>query len=415
MPPRGDRVLIVGGGIIGLSTAYHALKAGFRVTLLERGPADGDNCSRANAGMIVPSHFTPLAAPGVIAQGMRWLFDRESPFAIRPRLSPSLARWGWLFWRHANARHVNSSRALLCELNLESRALFEELARVADIGLQTRGLLMLCREASTFREETDLARHATGLGLRAEVLDPEGVAALDPGIRMNVVGGVHFADDAHLDPALVLAALLREVTRMGGGIEHECEVDNIARERGRVSHVCAGDRKFEADHYVIAGGVWSADLLRSIRIRLPLQAGKGYSLTLPQPAQLPSLCSILTEARVAVTPMGTQLRFAGTMEIGDRSLRPNHRRLQGIIKSVPTYFPEFRQQDFEGISPWVGLRPVSPDGLPYLGPAPGLDNLIIAGGHAMMGLSLGPITGKRVAGMLAGEAPLPALDPARFA
>lgn len=414
MPPKGDSLLIVGGGIIGLSTAYYALRAGFQVTLVEREAEAGDNCSRSNAGMIVPSHFTPLAAPGVVGQGLRWLLDRESPFAIRPSLSPAMARWGWLFWRHANARHVASSRELLCRLHLESRQLFEQLAQVADIGLQTRGLLMLCREPSTLEEEAKLARQACELGLQAEVLGPAQIARLDPGIRMKVAGGVHYAEDAHLDPGRVLQVLTREILAMGGRIHHDWEVHAIRQERGRVRAVSGPKGDLQADHYAIAGGAWSAGLLRSLRIRLPLQPGKGYSLTLPKPAQLPTLCSILTEARLAVTPIGDALRIAGTMEIGDRSLEVDPRRLRGIIKSVPHYFPAFEESDFETLKPWVGLRPVSPDGLPYLGLAPGLDNLIIASGHAMMGLSLGPITGKRVAGMLAGEAPIPQLDPARF-
>jgi len=414
MQGQNNRLVIVGGGIIGLSTAYYALKAGFRVTLLERSPLGGDNCSTANAGMIVPSHFTPLAAPGVLGQGLRWLLDPESPFAIRPSLSPAMARWGWLFCLHANERHVSSVQELLCRLHLESRELFRQLAEIGDIGLQTRGLLMLCRDPRVLEKEAKLAEQARKLGLKARVHDAGGLAQLDPGMEMNVVGGVHFADDAHLDPGLLLDLLRREISSMGGECHYDCPIEAIHRENGRVFAVSGPRGHFEADRFVIAGGSWTPELLRGLGLRLPLQAGKGYSLTLAMPAQQPSLCSILTEARVAVTPIGDSLRFAGTMEIGGTDLSINPRRIRGIIKSIPGYFPAFQEKDFEGLTPWVGLRPVSPDGLPYLGPAPGLDNLIVATGHAMMGLSLGPVTGRRIAGLLAGEAPIPQLDAARF-
>lgn len=415
MAKSGDELIIVGGGIIGLSTAYYAAKAGFRATVLERGPAGGPNCSSANAGMVVPSHFIPLAAPGIIGQGLRWLLNPESPFAVRPSLSPAMARWGWLFWRHANGRHVLSSRELLCRLNLESRELFVEIAGTGDIGLETRGLIMLCRDAKVLDKEAEIAAQARQLGLDAKVLDADGLARLDPGIDMQVAGGVHFADDAHLDPGRLLDLLRREIAALGGRIEYDWPVESLERQQGRVVAASGPRGQWKADHFVIAGGSWSPSLMRQLRLRLPLQPGKGYSLTLTNPAQQPTICSILTEARVAVTPIGDSLRFAGTMEIGSLDLKVNRRRVQGILKSIPAYYPAFREADFEGIEPWVGLRPVSPDGLPYLGPAPGLDNLIIATGHAMMGLSLGPVTGKRVAGMLAGQAPIPQLDPARFA
>ncbi|MDX1680663.1 MAG: FAD-dependent oxidoreductase [Akkermansiaceae bacterium] len=414
MPKRGDKLIIVGGGIIGLSTAVQAQEAGFEVTLLERGGELGPNCSSANAGMIVPSHFTPLAAPGVMAQGLRWLLNPESPFAIRPSLSPDMARWGWLFYRHSNARHVAASRELLCELHMESRQLFLDWAKQEDYGLETRGLLMLCRDPEVLEEEAKLAEQARKLGLRTEVLDPAGVAKLEPDIDIDVAGAVFHAEDAHLDPARLLTLLKRRFTEGGGHIHYHCPIGRLERAKGRIRAVHGPGGSYEADHFVVAGGSWTPELLRDLGLRLPLQPGKGYSLTLEQPAQLPTICSLLAEARVAITPMGSKLRVAGTMEIGGLNLDINPRRIQGIIKSVQHYYPAIKEDAFDTRDPWVGLRPVSPDGLPYLGPAPGIDNLIIATGHAMMGLSLAPVTGKRVSAMLSGDAPVPQLDPARF-
>lgn len=414
MPEHGDRLLIIGGGIIGLCTAMQAQKAGFQVTLLERGGQLAPNCSSANAGMIVPSHFTPLAAPGMMMQGLRWLFNPESPFAIKPSLSMDMARWGWIFCRHSNSRHVAASRKLLCELHMESRQLFIDWAKEFDFGLKTKGLLMLCRDPKVLEEEAKIVEQACRLGLRAEVLDAAGVAKLEPGIDIDVVGALYHAEDAHLDPALLINGLKHRFAEAGGTIHYHCPVARLEHHNGRVRAVHGTGGCFEADQFVIAGGSWTPELVRDLGLRLPLQPGKGYSLTLKAPAQLPAICSLLAEARVAITPMGSSLRVAGTMEIGGLNHEINPRRIQGIIKSVQNYYPAIKQNAFERLEPWVGLRPVSPDGLPYLGPAPGIDNLIIASGHAMMGLSLAPVTGMRVTAMLAGEAPIAQLDPGRF-
>jgi D-amino-acid dehydrogenase len=196
------------------------------------------------------------------------------------------------------------------------------------------------------------------------------------------------------------------------------ESDTHDTRDGRVVALSGGGRRFEGKQFVIAGGSWSPSLLRQAGLKLPLQAGKGYSLTLADPPELPALCSIFVEAKVAVTPMGGSLRFAGTMEVGGLDLSINPGRVRGIVKSVHGYFPKFREQDFEGVKPWAGLRPVSPDGIPYLGRVPKLSNLVAATGHAMMGLSLGPVSGRLVADLLAGDPPFRPVDamaPGRFA
>ncbi len=411
---NSKRVIIVGGGVIGLCTAYYALKRGMAVTVVERG---GDNCSLGNAGMVVPSHFIPLAAPGMIAKGLRMMLHPESPFFIRPRLDPALIRWGWLFYRNATDRHVAATRELLRDLNLESRRLFAELSAESDFGFVQRGLLMLCRTARGLDEEAEVAAAARAIGLDARVLDARETAALDPDVTMAVAGSVHFPQDCHLNPARFVISMKKRVAGLGGVIESGVNIDRIETHGGRVGAVIAGSRRFEADRFVIAGGSRSAGLLETIGLKLPLQAGKGYSLTLPAPPELPRLCSIFAEAKVAVTPMGANLRFGGTMEVGGSDLSINRARVHGIVKSVPDYFPKFSEIDFAGIQPWAGLRPVTPDGIPYLGGVRGLDNLVVNCGHAMMGLSLGPVSGRIAADLLAGEPPfrdIAAMAPRRF-
>ena len=430
--PKNDfqdkyRVVIVGGGVIGLCVAYYALKAGKQVILLEREPEEGDNCSVGNAGMVVPSHFVPLAAPGMIALGLRWMLSAESPFAIRLRPSRKLLRLRYLFWRSANIELVIRNRELLRDLNLKSRELFVELADDGSYELVKKGLLMLCKGSNSLEEESCLATDANDLGLEVEVCDKKRLAEIDPDIEMDVEGGVWFKQDCHLDPSIFLNQLRKKILRMGAEIHYQVSADGFVLENGQAKALrCinlegseATNYNIEADQFVIAGGAWSSTLARDLGLDLPILAGKGYSMTVPEPIQMPRVCSILNEARVAVTPMGDCLRFAGTMELGDNDLAINPRRVKGILKSIPKYFPQFKVEHFNGIKRWSGLRPCSPDGLPYIGPVgPGADGVFIATGHAMMGLSLGPITGHIMANVLCNEhnqLPLDALFPGRFA
>jgi len=414
------RILIVGGGVIGLSTAYYCATRGHRVWVLDRRAAAHQGCSYGNAGMVVPSHIIPLAAPGMVALGLKWMWDPESPFYIRPRWNRDLLSWGVRFWRAATAAQVARAAPLLRDLNLASRACFEELAALPDndFGLVKNGLLMLCKTQHTLEEEGKTAAQARALGIPAEVLDAGQTARLDPNIRMDIAGSVYFPKDCHLSPNRFMAGLRRQLEKLGAKFSWETEVMGWRVTGDRVEAAIATNGNLTADEYVLCGGAWSPVVARDLRLSLPLQAGKGYSLTLPNPRQLPQICAIFTEARVAVTPMGGALRFGGTMEIAGLNEEINPVRVQGIIKSVPRYYPDFTPEDFAGIQPWSGLRPCSPDGLPYVGRAGRYRNLAIATGHAMMGLSLGPITGKLMAEMLSGEAssiPIKLLNPDRYA
>ena len=397
--------LIIGGGVIGLCTAYYLGRAGYRVIVADRDPSRRESCSDRNAGMVVPSHFTPLAAPGVIARGLRWMLHRRSPFYLRPRLDPKLWWWVWQFAKHSNQRHVENCRELLRDLSLESRKLFEQLAEELNFPLVQRGLLMLCQSEAGLREESKIAEAARKIGIEAEVCNPERLAELDPDVEMTGVGGVWFPQDCHLDSELFLAALRQGIERNGGEFRHDEEVVDFRTENGTVTRaVTAKGEELAADRFTIAGGVWSSDLTRKLGLKLPIQAGKGYSFTLRKPAQLPRLCSLLREGRVAVTPMGENLRVAGTMEICGNDLSIDRVRLEGIVSSFCQFFPEFSVGDFDGLEPWSGLRPCTPDGIPCVGPVAGFSNVTAATGHAMLGLSLGPVTGKLIANFVSGNA-----------
>jgi D-amino-acid dehydrogenase len=413
-------ILIIGAGAIGLSTALHCARKGHRVTVLERNGAQRDGCSFGNAGMVVPSHFVPLAAPGMVALGLKWMWNPESPFYIKPRFDRELFDWAIKFWRASSAEHVRRGAPLLRDLNFASRALFEEFAAQSgnEIGLVTRGLLMLCKTQHALDDEAKFAAQANALGVPAEVLDAKQTAKLDPGVTMDVAGAVYFPKDCHLSPEKYLAALQSQCGHAGVKFEWNAEVNNLVVRENKIAAVRTSRGEFSADEIILCGGSWSPVIARELGLKIPIQAGKGYSLTLMQPRELPQLCSIFTEARMAITPMGTSLRFGGTMEVAGLNEAINPVRVQGIIKSVAKYFPKFVAEDFAGVQPWRGLRPCSPDGLPYLGRTAKFSNLILATGHAMMGMSLSPVTGQLVSEIVSGEKTsfdLSLLSPDRYA
>jgi D-amino-acid dehydrogenase len=415
-------VVIIGGGVIGLATAYYCARRGWRVTVVERNSERRDGCSFQNAGMLVKSHFVPLAAPGMVALGLRWMWNPASPFYVKPRLSRELFDWCFKFWRAATPEHVRIAAPLLRDLSLESHRCFDELAALpgSDFGLVRKGLLMLCRTRHALDEESRTAELGRTLGIAAEVLDAAQVAALDPGVRMDIAGAVYFPQDCHLSPDRFVTELQGRLAAQGVEFAWNTEVAGWRLQGDRrIRAVATRDgEEIEADEFVLCGGAWSPSLARALGLRLPMQAGKGYSLTLAKPRQLPEICAILTEARVAVTPMGGALRFAGTMEIAGLDEGINPVRVRGIIAAATQYYPEFNVSDFDGVAPWRGLRPCSPDGMPYVGRTAKCTNLAIATGHAMMGVSLGPVTGKLIAALLAGESPrfdMAQLSPDRYA
>ncbi len=414
------RVIIVGGGVVGLCCAYYARTAGFEVTLLERGAPDHDSCSRGNAGMVVPSHFVPLAAPGMVSYGLRMMLSPSSPFYVKPRLDPDLIRWGLLFQSRANAAHVAKASPVLARMHLESRACYEDLAAIfkEDFDLTKRGLLMLCKQERVLEHEAKLVPRAHALGIEAELLNADQTARLDPGIKMDIAGSVYFPLDCHFDPSAFVDRLTKEVIDIGVDIQWNSELISWnTSSSGEIYSIATRNSYYSGDQYVLAAGSWSTEVAKKLKLSIPMQAGKGYSVTVDKPKQLPRLCSILTEARVAVTPMGSALRFGGTMEVTGLDESIDKRRVQGILKAIPEYFPEFSSEDYTSLPVWRGLRPCSPDGLPYIGRPLKNKNLIVATGHAMMGMSLGPITGKTVTALLEYKAPsidLTMLDVNRF-
>jgi len=362
----------------------------------------------------VPSHFVPLAAPGMVALALKWMWNPASPFYIKPRLSPELAAWGLRFWRSANHEHVRRAAPLLARLHMESRALYEKLAADTSFHFEKRGVLVLCRTEHALEEEAGLVDQARALGLHAEVLDRKRIALIEPEMRIEALGAVHIAEDCNVEPRALMDALQRKCAAAGVEFLWNTETTGWRGTGGRIKAVTTSMNDLEADEFVLAAGSWSPPLARSLGLRLPMQPGKGYSVTLERPRRSPRTCAVLSEARVSVSPMNGSLRFGGTMELAGLDETINPIRVRGIIDAAQRYFPDFSSKDFDGVQPWRGLRPCTPDGLPYVGPTARASNLVVATGHAMMGVSLGPVTGRLVADLLDGMRAPAQLSPDRY-
>ncbi len=412
------KIGIVGGGIIGLSSAYYLNKAGHQVTIIEQSDLK-DGCSFGNAGMIVPSHLIPLAAPGMISKGIRWMFNSTSPFFVRPRFNGDLIKWGYHFYKAASKENVERSAIALKEISLLSKAMYQQLAKELpfDFGYHERGLLMLYQTKETEREELDTAKFANRHGIEAHILSENEAQKLEPNVKVKARGGVYFPGDAHITPQVLVNQLIKLLKEKGVLFQTSTMVQDFIFDSNKIKEVKTDKGNFSFDEVVLATGSWSGLISKKLGVTLPMQAGKGYSFTLPDVKRNTHIPSIFLEARVAVTPMGGTLRFGGTMEITDIDHRISMNRVKGMVDSIPNYYPEMKVAMPKQEEVWHGLRPCSPDGLPYIGRTNQIKNLIMATGHSMMGLSLGPGTGKLISEIVNREKVsigIDAFDPERF-
>jgi D-amino-acid dehydrogenase len=389
-------VTIIGSGIIGVCAAYYLNQAGVAVRIIDQIKEDDENCSFGNAGMIVPSHFVPLSAPGIIKKGLKWMLNSNSPFYVKPKFNGELLKWIWQFQKHATEAHVENSSRLLHDLNRISNDLYDEInkAKLFEFEYERKGLMMLYQSDKCGHEELKLAEKAKSFGMKVEHLTAEKVNNVQQ-TNLRVKGGVLYPEDGQLNPNVFMRGMRNYLKTVGVQFNWETAVQEITVEKNEVRSLKTNKGNFEIDHLIVATGSWTPKLTGALGMNIPIQAGKGYYFNIDRGASKLTIPSILCEAKVAVTPFADKIRYAGTLGIEGLSLEKNEKRIAAFKNSIPNFFPDTDVDQIKRSVAHAGLRPCSPDGLPFIGRAR-QENVIIAAGHAMMGMSLGPITGKLV-------------------
>ena len=409
-------VAVIGGGVVGVASAAFLAERGARVVLLER----GEICSGAsygNAGWISPSHGTPLPSPGVVRQALRWLLDADSPFYVKPRFDLELALWLLEFLRASSAARARSTLRANRELILASLALYEKLVAEpgSDFGFARRGLVVACESPDGMEHARAELDALAELGGGGRELGNAELRALVPQLSPELRGGIYFPADAHLDPERLVQALARRAAANGAALWTRQEVLELELRGRRIERIVATRGELRAAEVVLAAGAWSPQLGAQLGLRLPVQAAKGYSVTVRRPADFGEHPVLLSEAKVALTPLGDALRFAGTLELAGLDLRVNARRVAAILRAVERFLPGLAAGP--RIETWRGLRPLTPDDRPIIGRPRAFENLVVATGHGMSGISQAPMTAQLVAEICRGEAPglpLGPFSPDRF-
>lgn len=406
------RVIVVGGGVVGACCAYYLAKAGSQVTILDRGQF-GAGCSHANCGYVCPSHILPLATPGAIWSTLKTLFQKNSPLKIRPGVA--LRNLGWFlgFARRCNRPDMMEAGRRIQALLNSSRQLFDELIREESIDCEweTKGLLFVFQTLKQFDHYThtdELLR--THFGMSARRFDSAELAILEPALKPGLAGGYLYESDAHLKPDRLMSELHRVLASQGVEIRNNCEVLGFVKSKAGVSAVRTPTGDIPADQFVVATGAWTPRLNEELGCRVPIQPGKGYSVTMPRPTLCPTYPLIFEEHRVAVTPFRSGYRLGSTMEFAGYDESFNRARLGLLTDAAKLYLHDPLAEPVQ--EEWWGWRPMTFDGLPIIDRAPVANNVIIAAGHNMLGLSMATATGKMVAEMLGGASPH--IDPGAY-
>ena len=388
------KIIIVGGGINGLCAAYYLQKKNFEVTVIDSGDIS-NSCSFGNMGFLSPSHFVPLASPGVISEGLKYMLSSTSPFYIKPRLNLPFLQWAFKFYKNSNQKTVEKNTPHLSELLNLSRKLMDEIKE--DIGdvfdMEEIGCMMMCQQQKTFEEELKVAEAAQKLNLNIEILNRDELQKREPDVELNIYGAVLFKDDAHIHPGRFMIAMKNYLEKNGVVFQLNTTVSGFKKNNQTIDGVITDKGTITGDKIVLSAGSWLPQLAKILGVRLLLEGGKGYSYTYDHVEKNIRYPAILVDRRCAITPWKHQLRIGGTMEFSGNNNKVLIKRMEGIYNSVKSFYPglqiEFPPKD----KIWTGLRPVTPDGLPYIGEVKRFDNLLISGGNAMLGISEGAAAG----------------------
>lgn len=412
MSSKAQHVVVIGGGIIGAMCGWELSRAGCDVTIVDRGKF-GAGCSHGNCGYVSPSHVLPLAQPGAIQNTLGQMLKRNSSFAIKPRMSLDSLKWFWNFAWHCNQSDMLASAAGRHELLQSSKRRYQEIiqAEGIDCEWQERGLLFVYeyeRGFNEYRKTNELIAEHFGVAA-LPYAEPE-LLKLEPALKPGLAGAWYYPCDCHVRPDKLLSAMRAKLESRGVRIIESMPVDEIVREAGLAISVMAGRQSIEGDQFLVATGAWTPFLNEQLGCQIPFEPGKGYSLTMPKPQNMPRIPLIFSEAHVAITPMESKYRIGSTMEfVGyDSSIHP--RRLSLLKTAAQKYLHDPLCEPIE--EEWYGWRPMTWDGKPILDRSPSMSNVWIAAGHNMLGLSMAAGTGRLMKELILGEQPH--IDPAHF-
>jgi D-amino-acid dehydrogenase len=412
------KITIIGGGVIGLCCAYYLQKEGYAVRVIDRGNIT-EGCSFGNMGYVSPSHFIPLASPGIISQGLKWMLSSSSPFYIKPRLNWDLIRWGMTFWKNSNVKKAEQNTQPLLDLLLLSRALMNDMKDEFNnsFSMIEKGCWMFYRSDKTGDHENHLAEQAEKMGLKTIVCEGRQVQEYEPEVEVNVKGGVLYLDDCHIDSAKFMHDLYIYLQKAGVEFWLNTEVKEFVTNSKKITTIITDKNELDCEELIIANGSWMPDIAKLLGIKMLMQPGKGYSIAYNDLKKNLHFPSILVDDRVATTPIDRWLRIGGTMELSGHSDNILPKRVGAIYEAFKKYYPSMELPQPDVKKAWYGYRPVSPDGLPYIGRYSKFSNLLFAGGHAMLGVSAAAGTGKLITEILShmpASIETKAFDPARF-
>jgi D-amino-acid dehydrogenase len=387
-------VLVIGGGVVGLCCAYELSRAGADVTVLERG-AVGQGASRGNTGWVCPSFSYPLPAPGIIGEGLRGMLRGGGPLAIRPSLDPTFVRWLLGFRRSATRERWEHGVRALIALNSRTLELFDSYAAAGvEFEMHRSGLLLVATTPAGLASYAAVFGDLRALGFEGESVElgPNEAKELEPALAAErLAGGVHALVDRYVRPESLLDGLAKHLAAHGVEVREGIEVESLEAANGGV-RVQTTTGPIEADRAVVAAGASSPPLLSRLGVSLPLVGARGYSFTFSGGGMRPSHALYLGEAKVGISSYADSVRIAGVFELGHSSEVLHRRRLQAMLATVEPYFSGWRPSSETALLEWAGLRPMTADGLPLIGRAPALQNVYVATGHGMLGVTLAPAT-----------------------
>ncbi len=402
-------IVVLGGGVVGVTSAWYLAKAGHKVTLLERRDGVALETSHANAGQISPGYASPWAAPGIPLKAAKWLLQKHAPFTVRPTSDPFQLRWMLKMFANCTpaAYAVNKGRMVrLAEYSRDCMKLLRDELALDYEGRQLGTLQLFRSQAQRDASQRDI-EVLEEYGVPYQSLDADGCEEVEPAlarVRGKVVGGLRLPGDETGDCFRFTQALADEARRLGVNFVFNCAIDEVEIAKGRAVAVRAGEQRFQADAIVCALGSYGTGFLRPLGIELPVYPVKGYSLTLPMTdAEGAPRSTVLDETyKVAITRFDERIRVGGMAELSGFNLALNPRRHDTLAMVVRDLFPQ--GGNLEQATFWTGLRPMTPDGTPLVGPSP-IPGLWLNTGHGTLGWTMAAGSGQLLSDLISGNTP----------